>query len=144
MIIVAIDHNDFERSASESLGGRKSTKPCSNDDDPRARHCFVETGHYRVFRTLVDAFRTSPSLSMVGILRILIMVLELWPIRRLVPSRNARVRRRARSSAISEPQTGSIGTGPSHAGIGSWRIMPSIGSNSFFQGTLSKTRAVWA
>src|SRR6516164_8226553 len=33
MIIVAIDHNDFERSRSESFGDGGSAKPSSNYDD---------------------------------------------------------------------------------------------------------------
>jgi hypothetical protein len=55
---VAIDHNDFERSPSEGFGGRKSTKPRSDDDDARAGECLVGTVDYRVFLTPVDAFPT--------------------------------------------------------------------------------------
>src|SRR3974377_184089 len=54
MIIVAINHYDFEGRPSEGLGGGKSTKPRSDDDDAGARGCLIETIHDHASHILLE------------------------------------------------------------------------------------------
>jgi hypothetical protein len=63
MIIVVIDHNDFEGSPSERLCGGKSTKPRSDDNDAGARKYSVEPVQLAPLVFCLNGSPTSPSFS---------------------------------------------------------------------------------